>query len=987
MTEARKIVTVVFADVSGSTELGERLDPEALRRVMERYFSEARQALERHGGTVEKFIGDAVVGVFGIPATHEDDALRAVKAAAEMRRRLVALNESLELERGLTLAVRTGVNTGEVVAGDTAEGQFFATGDAVNVAARLQQAAEAGEILLGERTYSLVRDAARVEKRSEPLHVKGKADGLTTYRLLEIDEAVPPVTRRFDTPFVGRDEELNRLVEGFEDSVSERTPVLVTVLGAAGIGKTRLAAEFVDAVEQRGRMLLGRCLSYGEGITFWPLREILRGLEKRPSDVPDPGEATSTEETFWAYRKLFEALAQERPLLVALEDIHWAEPKLLDLIEHIVEWTHDVPMMILCLARPELMDSRPGWPGELIELEPLGKAETQTLAQELAGGLDSQSQEQAITVAEGNPLFLEQMLALTADEGKTDAVPHTIQALLAARLDQLEEDDRSLLEAAAVVGKEFWRSALLSLSPSNSEVSALLQGLVRRRLIQPERSSLPGEDAFRFGHILIREAAYAGMPKERRANLHERFADWLDNLGTPYEEIVGYHLEQAYTFRAEVGSLDEPLRVLRERASDVLERAGRQALGRGDYGAVANLLTRARSLSPPNDARTLFLGVLLGEALEALGQLGEADALYQETMSAARRLGDSRAEHLALVNHIWLSCQMEPTSWSAEEIRATASDAVEVFRDLGDDFGLARAWRLSGQVDWGLCLYDAARQADERVLFHAQRAGDEHAVRYGVIAVNGEFLRGTAPVTEAISRVEALIEEEGVRNVSLKANTLCVLGALHSMSGDFVKGRSLYLEAKGILQELDLAYQVEASSMFVEEVGLLAGDADFAERELRSAYEALEARGEHGWRSTVAAMLAEALLTLGRPAEAEKYADAALSLTSADDITSQARGRIAKAKVLAVRGNHEAAERLGREAVALGARSDDLFMQSRLLLGLAEVLRRSGRDEAAIPVLREALEVSERKQSLVTAASARAELEEVLSATTTSGSA
>jgi class 3 adenylate cyclase/tetratricopeptide (TPR) repeat protein len=988
MAEARKTVTVVFADVSGSTELGERLDPEALRRVMERYFSEARQALERHGGTVEKFIGDAVVGVFGIPTTHEDDAFRAVKAAAEMRQRFDALNETLESERGVSLAVRIGVNTGEVVAGDPAEGQFFATGDAVNVAARLEQAAGGGEILLGEQTYSLVHDAARVE-RHEPLRVKGKADALAAYRLLEIDESAPPVTRRFDTPFVGRDGELGRLAECFERAASEQAPVLVTVLGAAGIGKTRLAAEFVGSVERRGRVLQGRCLSYGEGITFWPLQEIVRGLTERPSGVPDPAEATSVEETFWAYRKLFAALAREGPLLVVLEDIHWAEATLLDLVEHIVEWTQDVPLMILCLARPELMDSRPGWPGVRIELEALGESEAKTLVQELGGGLDSQSQERAIMAADGNPLFLEQMLALASEEGNAEVgVPPTIQALLTTRLDQLEPDERALLEAAAVVGKEFWRSALVDLAPSTTEVSPLLQQLVRRRLIQPERSSLAGEDAFRFGHILIREAAYSSIPKEQRATLHERFAEWLEALRTPYDEIVGYHLEQAYICRADVGPLDqEALRLLGSRTSVVLEKGARRALGRGDYAAVANLLKRARNLSPPEDPRTLFLGVLLAEAHEAFGQLEEAYVMYRDTMSVAERVGDRRSEALARVNYVWLSSQMDPTSWPVDDMRMTASEAVNVFSELEDDFGLARAWRLSGQADWSLCLYEAAREADERVLLHAQRAGDEHGVRYSVIALAGEFLHGTTPVTEAISLVEALMQDHGLRNVSLKAYLLCVLASLHSASGRFSKGHALYLEAKALLEEMGLDYQVAASSMFMEEVGLLAGDADFAERELRAAYEELEARGEHGWRSTIAALLAEALLMLGRPSEAETYADVAMSVTDANDIASQARGRIARAKVLALRGNYEIAERLGHEAVALGARSDDLFMQSRLLMGLAEVLRWGGRDEAAIPVLREAVEVSERKQSLVTAASARAELEDILSAARTSGPA
>lgn len=348
--------------------------------------------------------------------------------------------------------------------------------------------------------------------------------------------------------------------------------------------------------------------------------------------------------------------------------------------------------------------------------------------------------------------------------------------------------------------------------------------------------------------------------------------------------------------------------------------------------------------------------MLLGEALEALGQIEEADALYQETMSAAKRLRDRRSYNLALVNHVWLSCQIDPKSWEPDDVRQTAAGAIGVFEELGDDFGLARAWGLSGQVDWTLCRYDEAKKADERVLLHGRRASDGHAGRYALIAINGELLRGSTPVDEAISQVESLMDESA-RNASLNANTLCVLAALHSR-GDFA--RSLP-RGKDDPRGDGSRVSSRASSMFTEEVGLLAGDADFAARELRRAHDLLEARGEHGWRSTVAAMLAEALVMLERHSEAEKYADVALSVAGADDITSQARGRIVKAKVLAARGDHDAAERLAREAVELGARSDDLFMQSRLLMGLAEVLRRSGRD-AAVPVLHDAVEVSERKK-------------------------
>jgi class 3 adenylate cyclase/tetratricopeptide (TPR) repeat protein len=976
MGETRKLVTIVFADISGSTRLGEELDAEALRRVMERYFGDMRSVLEQHGGTVEKFIGDAVMAVFGIPAAHEDDALRAVRAAVEMRARLAELNSELTHERGVMLAVRTGINTGEVVAGDPAGGQFYATGDAVNVAARLEQVADPGEILLGAETYQLVRDAVRVDG-VEPLSLKGKAAVVSAYRLVEVIEGAPGVARRFETRFVGREGQMAHLLRSFEHSVVEGAPVLITVLGAAGLGKTRLAEEFAARVARQAQVLQGRCLSYGEGITFWPLQEILRSLPVRPSDVPRPEDATSVEETFWAYRKLFEAVARERPLLIVVEDIHWAEPTLLDLIEHIVEWTQQAPMMLLCLARPDLLDRRPGWSGERIELEPLAESEAQTLVRELALGLDASVQARAVEVADGNPLFLEQMLALAADETEAESpVPHTIQALLAARLDQLAADERKVLEAASIVGKEFWRRALLHLLGPDTEVSPLLQGLIRKRLIQPEQSSFPDEDAFRFGHILIREAAYRMIAKQTRANLHERFADWLEERGTPYAEIVGYHLEQSVRYQRDLGEPDERSLALGERAAILLEQAGLHALGRGDYGAAANLLERARRLYPLEDARALFLAVPLGESLEATGELEAAETLYEETIAAAKRVGDRRAQWLAHLNNVWLSGQLHPGNWSAEAVRETAAAAVEVFRELEDDFGLARAWRLRGSADFAQCRYAAASEADERALFYARRAGDEYAIRDAINSLASSLYLGPTPVVEAIPRIEETMGELA-DNPSLKASSLFKLAALRAVQGEFQEARSLYYQAKAIGEEMGLMFHLAASSAYVEEIGLLAGDAAFAERELTAAYEKLEAMGERGVRSTLAAILAEALLILARLDEAEQFADVALSLASTDDIASQARGRAAKAKVLSARGDHEHAERLGREAVALGVNTDDLFMQSQLLMALAEVLRRSGRDDGAIPVLQEAVAISERKGIVVTADAARAGLAEL----------
>ncbi|HEY7563094.1 MAG TPA: adenylate/guanylate cyclase domain-containing protein [Gaiellaceae bacterium] len=972
MAEARKTVTVVFSDVAGSTSLGERLDPEALRRVMERYFAEMQPILERHGGTVEKFIGDAIMAVFGIPTAHEDDAHRAVRAAVEMRERLTGLNAELERERGVTLAARTGVNTGEVVAGDPGGGQFYATGDAVNVAARLEQAAEAGEILLGQQTRRLVQTAVEVESL-QPLRLKGKAEAVAAYRLIKLIEDVPGLARRYDTPFVGRGAQLASLVAAFERAVSERTPVLATVLGPAGIGKTRLAGELVAEVRGRSTVLHGRCLPYGEGITFWPLQEILLSLPERPPGVPDPNLARSTEETFWAYRKLFGALAEERPLTLLFEDIHWAEPTLLDLIEHVVEWTQDVPMLIVCLARHELLDERAGWPGERIELEPLPTEAAATLIATLAPEVDSAVQARAAAVAEGNPLFLEQLLALAGEGGGELTVPYTIQALLAARLDRLDSEERSVLEAAAVVGKEFSRGALLHLCEQRAEVSALLQRLVRRRLIQPTRSTLPGEDGFRFGHILIRDATYGAIPKESRAELHGRFADWLETEGSPYLEIVGYHLEHAYRYRAELGPVDDALRALGDRAGDRLERAGTAALARGDAQAAVNLIERARQLLSDPD-KQLALALPLAEALEYTGRLENAQRLLDETIAAAQTSKSRQTEWLARIADAHMTMLLTPEQ--DEQVEVTADLAHRVFEQLGDDLGLARALTLAGEDLFTRCKYDEASRRFGRALVHARRTGDEREELSALLSIISAMYYGSAHVSDVQPQAEAFRARAHPSDV----RGLQFLAGLRAMAGAQGEAQTLYRQAKAIAAELGLRTGEAVVTMFSEEVGLIFGDAAFARDELGRGYDILEEMGERGLRSTVAAQLAEALYALGRHEEAERFADISLELTASDDIASQSRGRAAKAKSLAARGEHEAAERLAREAVELARNTDSLFMQGQLLMGLAEVLRVAGHPDDVVPVLEEAAGVNERKGNVVTAGKARAQLSELQAA-------
>jgi class 3 adenylate cyclase len=688
----RKVVTIVFCDLCDSTSLGERLDPESLRQVITRYFGAMSEALVRHGGTVEKFIGDAVMAVFGIPTTREDDALRAVRAAVDMRSALAELNEQLEQRWGVRLEARTGVNTGEVIAGDPSLGQRFASGDAVNVAARLEQAADRDKILIGEHTLALVRDAVSVEPVA-PLDLKGKSEAVPAFELIDIADR--PEERPMSAPLVGRERELAQLRAAFDRTVEQRACELAMVVGSAGMGKSRLASDFAHSVRGEATVVSGRCLSYGEGLTFWPLREIvaeLAGTEEGESAeaaqariehlLPaDEDTATIVErvagalglsdtaahptETFWAVRKLLEAVAGRQPLVIVFEDIHWAEPTFLDLIEHLGSTIAGLPVLIVAVARTDLFDTRPHFAGEVpgatrIEVDPLSGVESRALIEYLVGdaGVAADLPDRVFAGAEGNPLFVEELVRMLVDERHIEkdesgvsgvrqlsafTVPPTIHALLAARLDRLDPAEREVVEAGAVVGRSFAGGAVLELTRGRdrSEHDLHLSRLVHKQLIEPDGGRLAGEGTFSFRHILVRDVAYQGILKGQRADLHARFADWVERetgeRAGEYDEILGYHLERSYRYLAELGPIGDEGRELAGRAAARLGSSGARALARGDIRPAVNLLERAVSLLDEDDPARRDLTVKLGIALAETGQLSRADALLADRIEAERR--------------------------------------------------------------------------------------------------------------------------------------------------------------------------------------------------------------------------------------------------------------------------------------------------------------------------------------------------------------
>jgi class 3 adenylate cyclase/tetratricopeptide (TPR) repeat protein len=966
----RKTVTIVFTDLIDSTPLGERLDAETYRHVISRYFIEVSRVLEHHGGTVEKFIGDAVMAAFGIPILHEDDALRAVRAAAELREALAQLNEELLAQYGFELGMRTGINTGEVVAGDPTEGHAFATGEAVALAQRLEAAASPGEILLGEKTYRLVRDAILVEEL-EPLELKGRLTPVNAWRLLAVVTGAPAYARRLDSPMIGRQDELGRLREVFEETVRDQTCRLVTVLGPAGIGKSRLMNELLADTREEASVLLGRCLPYGEGITYWPLRDLVRdaarelsqeAIENLMEGEPEAERiaaqiagaiglremSASPEDTMWAVRRLLEHLARERPLIVSFDDLQWAESTFVDLIEYLCGWVRDAPMLIVCLARPELLDRHPAWiaRSDAITLDPLSELQAEELLEHLRGETEVGEELLArITrAAEGNPLFVEQMLAMLTENGTASVdltIPPTIHALLAARLDRLARDERAVIERASVIGKEFWRTAIAELSsdPERAAVGASLMTLARKELIEPAQSTFFSEDAFKFRHILIRDAAYLGIPKETRAELHERYADWLEQTAgdrsKELDEIIGYHLEQSHGYREELGPVAEGAALLATRGGERLAEAGRRAVRRGDTSAAASLISRAVKLLPADHPKRPELLTELAAALMRSGDFDRAAPVLDEAFQSAVAIGDRRVELRTTIEQEFFRTFTAPEG-SALEDSSVADRTIPLLEELGDDRGLARAWLLKSEPEVNACRWGARAEGLERALEHARRAGDTAEVARTTFMHVQALYYGRTPVSEAIARCdEYLAEYPDDRLVAASVGT--VLAGLRAMQGDFDEARSMYSRARAIHEELGRHFRIATvASLIGADIEQLAGQQGEAVAVLQWAYDTVREMGAMSATATLAGFLAEALAVDGRNAEAIEISEFADEHAPPSDVVTQALWRMARARGLAEK-DPAAAEELAQRALALTRETDYPDLEGRALTCLAHV--------------------------------------------------
>ncbi|HYR93020.1 MAG TPA: adenylate/guanylate cyclase domain-containing protein, partial [Methylomirabilota bacterium] len=649
-TEQRKLVSVVFADVVGSTAFGSDQDPEAVRSVMGSYFARMKSIAELHGGTVEKFIGDAVMVVFGVPRLHDDDAERAVRAALAMRDAMADLNAELRV----SLAARVGVNSGEIVAGGASEGQFLVTGDAVNVAARLQQAAEPDEVIVGKLTESLTRVAIEYAPRT-PVTAKGKSEPIPAFRAVRPRSAIPEQARGLPAmraQLVGRQRELRMLLDTFERVRTDRRAHLFTLVGNAGIGKSRLVGELLARIASGGeaRVLRGRCLPYGAGITYWPLMEIVRddagitssddreealaklerrttalnggdaaavrarlavmlGLRAVEDALPEVRPERVTPEIAWAAREYLAAAARE-PAVIVIDDLQWAEQAVFDIIAGLAERAEDAPLLLLCVARPTLLETHPDWAAgranaATITLDALSPEETTTLIARLldVDDLPADLRARVVQRSEGNPLFCEEFLRMLIDEGRVERVgerwratasandvrvPESIQALLGARLDGLGQDERRAIQIASIIGERFGASELAALA-EGVDVERAIPALRRSGLVLEDRETRePGR--YRFKHLLMRDVAHAALPKAARADLHEAYARQLESAvgdrREEYAEIIAHHIERAFALSAEVRA---PAAVLEPRARAALDRAlvlGERARRRQDVGLL-----------------------------------------------------------------------------------------------------------------------------------------------------------------------------------------------------------------------------------------------------------------------------------------------------------------------------------------------------------------------------------------------------------------
>jgi class 3 adenylate cyclase/tetratricopeptide (TPR) repeat protein len=1012
MTEERKLVTVLFADIVGSTALGASHDPEVVRRTLSRAFSEVRQVLETHGGTVEKFIGDAVMAIFGIPQTHDDDADRAVRAAFALRDRIAALNA----DGRFALELRIGVNSGQVVTGDA--GETLVTGDAVNAGSRLQAAAAPSEILVGALTHQLTLGAVRYGPMRE---IDAKGIGrLTVWPATQLASALPAQHRGIAglrAPLIGRDDELRLLVDSHRKLASEQRAALVTIFGSAGVGKSRLVAELVEAIGP-DRVRRGRCLPYGEGITFWPVVEILRadtgitavdsheeatrklrsavlasfaeasedaeavarrlsvlaGTASREDVLPEVPAETMQQELRWGLRRYLERRAATQPLTLIFDDIHWAEAALLDLIEHLVEWSR-APLFLVCMARPDLRELRATWGGGLmnasaIRLEPLTADESARLIRELLSidALPEELRQQVITRSEGNPLYVEEFLRMLLDGGhvtKVDGrfvarkslgtlvVPATLQGLIAARLDTTPPAVKHALQRAAVVGKVFWPDAILAQGPIDGRLEELLLEAARRDLVSElDERGLGGGRGWTFKHILIRDVTYDTIPKTQRSRAHDAFARWLEQVAgarvDEYADIVAYHAERALLLAQELGETD--LQELGDRAYTRLMEAGTKAKRRGDLRAALAFFRRALVVAAAIDRPAAELLATRALAADARMDVEASQEVLDEIASLVTELRTVPPTTVLVDLLQRLSYEIGEKDLAA----ATALDreAIAAARAIGDADTIAEALLRSAWPSWVNGDLEAQRRWLQEALQHIEATGAERHLGTVLTWLGANTAFGGAFV-EAVE-------------YSVRANERAAASGSPVQRLDALRGAVITAVWRG---ELDVAVTVAKQALAaaidagaLRDIGVNYG---FLGNALGAAGEFRQAREEHeraidrlsgplqGLRAEARTQLVKVLVSLGEIPEARRQADLARAEVAANDAYTVATTTAALAAVCAAEGTPGEAERLYRQALEGIGRSGYLLLRMEMQRDFASFLIDRGRAAEARPLLEE----------------------------------
>jgi class 3 adenylate cyclase/tetratricopeptide (TPR) repeat protein len=976
----RKLATVLFVDLVDSTALVTGADPEVVRRRVQTFFDRVSHCVTTHGGIVEKFAGDAVMAAFGIPQAHEDDAERAVRAG------LAILDAVEELE----LQARVGVESGEVVADDVEA--TFATGEAVTLAARLEQAAEPGQLLLGPAAHRLTLGRVEVEDLG-PVELKGLDRPIWAWRAVGTSGSGGARPRTLQAPLVGRDAELELLSNTYDRALRDRRAHLFTIYGEPGVGKSRLAREFVEGLEG-ATVLPGRSLPYGEGVTYWPLAEMVKcaagiadddpldvAIEKLRAFCEDEAVAdllglasgvleavqseSSAQEIAWAAREWAQRVALEQPLVLVFEDIHWAEEPLLELIEHLATWVREAPLLLVCLARPELLDLRPGWGGgrvraTAIELEALRRDESEQLVDALLedGELTEQARQELLDKTEGNPLFVEETMRMLAEEGiqSVDRIPDTLQALIAARIDRLPAPAKAILQRAAVIGRIFWEDAVQRLSPELDSIEEPLEDLLLRDFVLPEpRSSIRAENAYRFKHVLIREVAYSGLSKSARAEHHKAFAGWLkERAGDELLEIRAYHLDHAAKLTAELeGSV--PIE-LQQEAAEALTEAGLRAFAREANRTARHLFVRSVELEP-----TLRRRYLAARAADRLSDLPAVAREMEEVLAAAIGEGDQWTQGRALVTLAEAVLLRGADVQAAEQM---IDEALEVFEP--DDLeGRFRALRASASIAWSR----GDLEKEERLMLEglelAREAGrkdfeSEASDELASVYISRLELDRAAPLVE-----QAILLAEQSGSAEARGRALRFAGQLHLQRGEYEDAAAALEGAREHLSEAGAAWSLGRTLNFAAWVARHQGDLTRSERIFRESIRVLAPLEDRATLCESQRGLAELLLAEGRVDEAERLALAARETVGPHDVTSLATTAMSLGLVRAAQGQDDEAEQLLREAYDTISTTLHRSGQRETLEALAQFLRERGRDD-------EAAELEARREGLLAEAASAA---------------